>query len=198
MLRISSTCISRTLNTIRPEYGTIFDLDDTGVLRELLRAIENPSNGAMAFARQVKNLDWKRSFIKHYSSFLELQFDLVRARKETEEKKEEEFVEGQLSEIRFFRRKRNRALREECIRMFGGYKCYVCGFDFETVYGDRGREFIEVHHLKPMSGYDDEHPITPDELRPICSNCHAMIHRDPSGGVTDINLFKAEYLKRNC
>jgi len=59
-----------------------------------------------------------------------------------------------------------------------GCKCSVCGFDFEAVYGDRGKGFIEVHHNKPLSEIDEEIEIEPrTDLAPVCSNCHRMIHR---------------------
>ena len=189
--------LSSSLNTIHPEYSSVFDLDDSKLLVELLNVVRNPPSGAMAFGRRVQHLDLKESFIKHYAAFLDGIKQEERAIIEVEEQKETEFLEGQLKEIRFFKRKRSKALRDECIRKYGGYKCYVCGFDFEAVYGERGKEFIEVHHLNPMANYDDEHPITADELRPLCSNCHSMIHKDPLGGVTEIEIFKADYLRRN-
>ena len=44
--------------------------------------------------------------------------------------------------------------------------------------GVRGREFIEVHHLKPIASVEGEYDIDPKaDLRPVCSNCHRMIHR---------------------
>ena len=32
-----------------------------------------------------------------------------------------------------------------------GYVCQVCEFDFETEYGSLGHEYIEAHHLTPIS-----------------------------------------------
>ena len=59
-----------------------------------------------------------------------------------------------------------------------GYKCAVCGFDFEAVYGERGKGFIEVHHTKPLSEVSEAIVIDPaTDLVPVCSNCHRMIHR---------------------
>lgn len=59
-----------------------------------------------------------------------------------------------------------------------GLKCKVCGFDFEKVYGNRGRGFIEIHHCKPLSTLGGEQVINPyTDLVPVCSNCHRMIHR---------------------
>ncbi|MFD0769767.1 HNH endonuclease [Bacillus sp. CGMCC 1.60114] len=59
-----------------------------------------------------------------------------------------------------------------------GCSCAVCGFDFERVYGERGKSFIEVHHVKPLSTLEEATEINPEEdLVPVCSNCHRMIHR---------------------
>lgn len=54
----------------------------------------------------------------------------------------------------------------------------VCDFDFEDVYGELGKDFIEVHHTKPLSSLDQETIVNPQEdLVCLCSNCHRMIHR---------------------
>ena len=54
--------------------------------------------------------------------------------------------------------------------------CQVCGTNFEKTYGDLGKAFIEVHHLYPVAqGERQVNPI--EDLIPLCSNCHSMIHR---------------------
>lgn len=59
-----------------------------------------------------------------------------------------------------------------------GVSCSVCDFNFEEVYGERGKDFIEVHHLKPLSTLDEPVIVNPKtDLIPVCSNCHRMIHR---------------------
>lgn len=59
-----------------------------------------------------------------------------------------------------------------------GLSCVVCGFNFEEVYGERGKDFIEVHHVKPLSTIGEEVAVNPKEdLVSVCSNCHRMIHR---------------------
>jgi len=59
-----------------------------------------------------------------------------------------------------------------------GLKCAVCGFDFEAKYGNRGRGYIEVHHVFPLSEYNSEKEVNPlTDLEVLCSNCHRMIHR---------------------
>lgn len=72
---------------------------------------------------------------------------------------------------------RNPVARERCIERYG-CRCSVCGFDFEAVYGEIGRGFIHVHHLTPQAEIRMKYEIDPiADLRPICPNCHAMIHR---------------------
>lgn len=59
-----------------------------------------------------------------------------------------------------------------------GLNCYACGFDFEKVYGERGRDFIEVHHIKPLSTLKEAIKVNPEtDLVPLCANCHRMVHR---------------------
>ena len=61
---------------------------------------------------------------------------------------------------------------------FHGTTCVACGFNFEDIYGERGRDYIEVHHIKPLSTLDSEMTINPEkDLVPLCSNCHRMVHR---------------------
>lgn len=72
---------------------------------------------------------------------------------------------------------RNKNARQECLKHYG-YKCAVCGFDFEKEYGKIGHKFIEVHHIVPIATIGKEYIIDPiRDLRPLCSNCHSMIHR---------------------
>ncbi|MFV7782772.1 HNH endonuclease [Shewanella marisflavi] len=72
---------------------------------------------------------------------------------------------------------RNTKARSECVNRYG-VNCIVCGFNFESTYGQRGKGFIHVHHLIPISDIGDEYEINPiTDLRPVCPNCHAMLHR---------------------
>lgn len=62
-----------------------------------------------------------------------------------------------------------------------GIKCMACGFDFEEVYGAAGRDFIEVHHTKPLSEIGSEVIIDPEkDLVCLCANCHRIVHRHRS------------------
>ena len=91
---------------------------------------------------------------------------------------EEEFFEGKKLERFSNYYERNPQLRSRSIEIHGTtYK--ACGFDFEKKYGRRGKGFIEVHHLRPVSELKGETKINPaTDMTVVCPNCHRMIHRD--------------------
>jgi 5-methylcytosine-specific restriction enzyme A len=76
-------------------------------------------------------------------------------------------------------RERSRGLRRrkiEAARRSGrAIACEVCGFDFEQTYGDRGRGYIECHHVVPLHVVNSRRTRLRD-LALMCSNCHRMIH----------------------
>lgn len=86
-------------------------------------------------------------------------------------------VEGKKTEVSLEVYERKGAARRKCIEA-NGFQCKVCGFDFEKTYGELGKGFIQVHHIKELSKIKEEHKVDPvKDLVPICPNCHAMIHR---------------------
>jgi 5-methylcytosine-specific restriction protein A len=53
----------------------------------------------------------------------------------------------------------------------------MCGLNFGAVYGSLAEGFIHVHHVKPLSEISAEYEVDPiADLRPVCPNCHAVIH----------------------
>ena len=41
-----------------------------------------------------------------------------------------------------------------------------------------GAGYIHIHHLVPLSDCGEGYKVDPfKDLRPICPNCHAMVHR---------------------
>ncbi|MGC4903099.1 HNH endonuclease [Micromonospora echinospora] len=88
--------------------------------------------------------------------------------------------EGGVTLREHIRRERSPKLRRqklaEAKRRGVAIACEVCGFDFQRVYGDRGRDYIECHHRTPLhvSGETDTRL---SDLALICSNCHRMAHR---------------------
>lgn len=85
-------------------------------------------------------------------------------------------TEGKKIEYFTTKYERNITNRKEAIRLHGT-SCQACGFNFLEVYGALGKDFIEVHHIKPLYSLDQEVEINPkDDLACLCSNCHKMIH----------------------
>ena len=87
------------------------------------------------------------------------------------------YIEGSPNQVVVTKYERNPFARKTCIAYYG-LACVVCGFSFESIYGELGKDFIHVHHLKQVASIGEEYKIDPiKDLRPICPNCHAMIHR---------------------
>ena len=54
----------------------------------------------------------------------------------------------------------------------------VCDFSFQERYGPLGQDFIHVHHMIELSLVPPGYQVDPiADLRPVCPNCHAMLHR---------------------
>ena len=86
-------------------------------------------------------------------------------------------VEGAVSRVSVNAYERNPEARRRCIEAHGT-RCCICGFSFGAVYGEVAEGYIHVHHLRPLSEIDGEYVVDPiSDLRPICPNCHAVVHR---------------------
>ena len=91
--------------------------------------------------------------------------------------KPELYVEGAIENININRFERDRKARTKCIEHYG-YNCYICSFNFFERYGNIGKDFIHVHHIKPLSEISQEYNVNPiNDMIPVCPNCHAIIHR---------------------
>jgi len=89
----------------------------------------------------------------------------------------ERFVEGATKQILVNAYERNPKARKNCISYYGT-SCMICGFDFGATYGEIGEDYVHIHHLIPLSDISAEYEVDPiRDLRPVCANCHAMIHR---------------------
>ena len=76
-----------------------------------------------------------------------------------------------------------------------GCVCQVCGLDFEKRYGIIGKDYIEAHHLEPISELKGK-KVRRDpgsDFAVLCSNCHRMIHK--SSFVGDVQAFKKKHFK---
>lgn len=83
-------------------------------------------------------------------------------------------------------RARSRRLRDAAISHYalpdGRVVCHACGFDFLETYGELGEGYIQIHHESPLCQYSDEGfeqyiPEAVKKMKPLCANCHCMLHR---------------------
>lgn len=89
----------------------------------------------------------------------------------------ERYSEGAIRRISVNAYERDPRARKACIA-YHGTSCIICGFSFARNYGDIGKGFIHVHHLRPLADIGKEYKVDPvNDLIPLCPNCHAMIHR---------------------
>jgi 5-methylcytosine-specific restriction protein A len=131
--------------------------------------------------------------------FIDLYFLLVSRESQLFERadaEEDELALGEedLTKLREHKRvERNRKLAQRA-KAIHGYTCKACGFDFQATYGSIGHEFIEAHHLTPLSEFKGQKlkldPKT--DFTVLCSNCHRMIHRTTL--VNRVEEFRATYL----
>ena len=115
---------------------------------------------------------------------------------------QEIFSEGAMKTVVVNRYERDPKIKEMVIAAYNdngvdprnGYKCQVCGFDFEEAYGELGKNFIEIHHIVPLSKIKKKHKVNPKkDLIPLCANCHAMIHRLKDPDYEDLFVFYQDH-----
>jgi predicted HNH restriction endonuclease len=100
------------------------------------------------------------------------------------------FHEGGVDQILVNRYERDRRARAACIAHYGP-SCCVCGFSFLESYGEALRGFVHVHHLVSLASIGADYELDPvQDLRPICPNCHAVVHRrDPPYSPEEVQRF---------
>jgi 5-methylcytosine-specific restriction protein A len=87
------------------------------------------------------------------------------------------YFEGARKQVYVSVYERSQSARAKCIDHWGT-RCSVCAFSFLELYGERGCNFIHVHHLKPIHEINQVYQLDPiNDLRPVCPNCHAMHHK---------------------
>lgn len=87
------------------------------------------------------------------------------------------FTEGGQKTVLLNAYERNPQARAACIAYFG-LRCTVCDMLMEERYGPIAAGFIHVHHIVPLSKVGSDYRVNPKkDLRPVCPNCHAVIHR---------------------
>lgn len=91
---------------------------------------------------------------------------------------ETSFVEGAVVQVLVNRYERDPAARAACLAHYGAV-CVACGLDPLDRFGEMGSRVLVVHHLTPISEHKKLHRVDPiSDMRPLCSNCHAMVHSE--------------------
>jgi predicted HNH restriction endonuclease len=104
--------------------------------------------------------------------------------------------EGRVRNVPVDIHERNPVARKKCIEHYGAI-CNVCGFKFSDNYGSIGDGLIHVHHVIPIGMSKVIHQVDPvKDLRPVCANCHTVIHRQaPPFTIQEVKIFIED--KRN-
>ena len=104
------------------------------------------------------------------------------------------FAEGAVRRVSVNAYERNPKARAACIAKFG-VQCSVCELVMADLYGEIAEAYIHVHHLKGLAEIGKEYLVDPEtDLRPVCPNCHAMLHtRNPPLEIDGLR----ERLRRN-
>jgi 5-methylcytosine-specific restriction protein A len=107
------------------------------------------------------------------------------------------FEEGRAVRVLQNRYERDPAARRACLDRFGD-ACFVCGRRLTEEYGAAARGLIHVHHIEPISSARAPRKIKPArDLRPVCPNCHAVIHRaTPPYSIAQVRAFRAAAARR--
>lgn len=104
-----------------------------------------------------------------------------------------QYAEGAYKSITVNAYERSREARDACIAHYKAI-CAVCDVDLQKRYGDIAKGLIHVHHLVPLSEIKVAYKVDPiKDLRPVCPNCHAVIHY--CGNVRSIEEVKEKMKK---
>ena len=158
----------------KKDSSRYFSLTDKG-----LKYVENN----LAFLQYL----FKNSF--EYDSAIELSskvFTSKKTKKVLIYDEDDIITEGKVSTKTAIVKERSQKLRRAAIEHYtadGKILCSVCGFDFKEIYGDLGDGYIQMHHENPIYQYADdglESYISEavKNMKPLCANCHCMIHRN--------------------
>ena len=109
------------------------------------------------------------------------------------------YFEGKKLKVYGTKYERDKRVRTEFLKgQVKPYSCEACGMDFQSIYGDLGKDVIDVHHKKPLyvDGVEQEIKPTSEYLACLCPNCHRMIHRRTSKGqIMTVDQLKKIILK---
>ena len=168
---INGELYTRTINGNATEYYLQNIFDDFGYdkLQIALKSIEKHID-------YYKNLGPINNIEAIYDVFKRIK-KAENIYNEYNDESEEYFNEGKAKRVFVNIYERDKNSRKKCIEYYG-YRCFACGLIMTKIYGEIAENFIHVHHLKELSNIKEDYSVDPiKDLRPLCPNCHAIIHR---------------------
>jgi 5-methylcytosine-specific restriction protein A len=166
-----------TVWTVKVDFTELLDpreaqpLDVHVSSSDILRTMNWSPQASGHLIPDVVATELTRQWMAHVAKVAAMPDDLV-----LEEDERRVFVEGGSARHSSIRYERNRDARNRCLRHWGT-RCACCEIDLGERYGELADGFIHVHHLSPLAEAGGERAVDPiKDLRPVCPNCHAVIH----------------------
>jgi 5-methylcytosine-specific restriction endonuclease McrA len=158
---------------------------------EAIKAELDKSNLIKSILSPVSNLNTQLD----YENTQEIESTFIQ-----EEEIKSEGEEGRIKQIKnHFVRERNYKIvqdkRKSILNLTRKLECEICGFDFFRNYGELGKNYCEIHHIKPLAESEDKVITKLEDLAVLCSNCHRIIHR--TNPFKTVSEFKEYYKNQN-
>ena len=179
----------RNLNQEATDYFLAQILQDYGA-GKLANAIQATRKHIKYYEERAgTSLNSLRHIVSRHEKILEDQSTSIYPDEIDVENQTKPIYEGAKKSVTINVYERDNDARNECIAHYG-CRCKVCDFNFVSVYGDIGKNFIHVHHLTPLADIEKEYVVNPiKDLVPVCPNCHAMLHRkNPPYTIAELKL----------
>lgn len=173
---MEGTFSSRTIKAKSFDYFLENILKDFGqkYLSNALKALQNH----MEYFKEVQGLSKMKRTLSVYEKYTTINKYLQRQEFWDEE---ESFPEGKEIYRLHRSKERNNKLVKQAKTLYREsnprLECQICNFSFFEIYGEIGSNYIEAHHLFPISELVQETETKIEDLLFVCSNCHKMIHR---------------------
>lgn len=175
-------------------HGTLLDLGYASWVAD------GEFQGYRLLCKGKSYLDAKRDFVEYvleggfsYEDVSEAMTKATKIRRKLVKLDENVVIsEGKAKTVQSKVYERSAKLRKLAIEKFtvnGTLACAVCGFDFYAVYGAHGEGYIQIHHERPIFQFagDEVTQVAAQalkDLKPLCANCHCMVHRKKSKPLT--------------
>ncbi len=135
------------------------------------RKVLSPNNYRIVRPTEISKSEFNKLFYLATNSSFEVDYG-----------DDTDFPEGKVVERMHKAKERNQAVIRLAKEQFKAKNrklyCQVCGFDFFKKYGLRGLDFIEAHHVLPVSKLKKKSITKVSDIALVCSNCHRMLHRE--------------------